>query len=1206
MVTLRVIQHTESQPNHYRVEVTLEVNGTIQLSESHFEFKVKEQVQENIRWYLEDFLQYPQDPAPKIADKVEQRMTEIGVELFEKVFHANDDTRQVWEGLCHHINDTRVEIVTGDRDATAIPWELIRDRESNMPLALRAGAFVRTNLQAVQHLQTPQIVDGKIRILVIICRPKGGSDVPFRSVATKLIKGLTDSGSEVFQLDVLRPPTYSQLEKVLRQAKEDGKSYHIVHFDGHGIYEDLKAKKTGKPPKKMRGYLIFENSDPQSQDLEELVHGELLGQLLAETGVSLLVLNACRSAYIEAPAAPSQTLADRKTSAYGSLAQEVMDVGVAGVVAMRYNVYVLTAAEFVANLYEAIAQGQNLGEAVTKGRLHLHAQPMREIAYNPLPLQDWTVPVVYEAAPVAIFPNSAGIPKQPFTFSQGDAIPVRQMLDSQLPKSPDAGFLGRDETLLALDRAFDTQSIVLLHSYAGGGKTSTAAESGRWYAQTGGVDGPVLFTSFERYVPLKQVLDKIGLVFGDWFEARGVHWLALNDSERRDKALEVLREVSVLWIWDNVEPVAGFPPGTESAWSAAEQQELVDFLQEARQTKAKFLLTSRRDEQGWLGELPIRIAMSPMPMQERVQLARAIAEKREHLLTEVQDWRPLLQFSQGNPLTITVLVGQALRDGLRTKEQIENFVGQLRAGEAAIEDDEREGRSKSLGASLSYGFAHAFTEEERKKLALLHFFQGIVDVRAFCLMGNIDKDWCLPIVRGLTRETAIALFNHATELGLLVKAFDGYYVIHPVVPWYIKILFEQYYSSDNDNSYGAVTYAFVKVKSSFGIYCAKEYEGGNRDIILELITEESNLLYAMQLAKANRWWSEVINIMQSLILFYEHTGRYRERINLVEKTALDFVEPSTGKPLPDREEQWSIITNAQIRIAIDKRDWNIAEELERHCVDWNRSRVTSALALPFSESLDRKQEQTIYSLAVSLINLGVILAEQGKPECVEVYEEAIQLCQLLSERSPEASLCFNLGKAYTDVSAIRNLEQAEGWYHRSLELCNQRRDALGISKCLGQLGLLTYDKFKEASNCQETNEQLSLYLNDAASFCHEQINWINQIAFIPSIKSANLAVPHNLLARIYGNTPDINKALSHYRQAIRYFEESGNLYGAARACVNAAANLAQVDRFDDALYYAQAATLKFQEYGSQAISDIDNVHQLIAAIEQAQKVKEIK
>ena len=129
-----------------------------------------------------------------------------------------------------------------------------------------------------------------------------------------------------------------------------------------------------------------------------------------------------------------------------------------------------------------------------------------------------------------------------------------------------------------------------------------------------------------------------------------------------------------------------------------------------------------------------------MPMQEPVQLARAVAQKHGRRLAEMEDWRPLLRYTQGNPLTITVLVGQALRGGVKTREQIEAFVAQLRSGEAAIEDEAGEGRSKSLGASLSYGFEHAFGEEERKQLALLHFFQGFVDVDVLVAMGN-PKAW---------------------------------------------------------------------------------------------------------------------------------------------------------------------------------------------------------------------------------------------------------------------------------------------------------------------------------------------------------------------------------------------------------------------------------------------------------------------------------
>jgi Transposase, Mutator family len=80
-----------------------------------------------------------------------------------------------------------------------------------------------------------------VRILLAICRPKGGEDVPFRSVAGLLAKVLTGSARDAFDLYVLRPPRFEQLAKVLRQAREDGTPFHAVHFDGHGIYADPAA-----------------------------------------------------------------------------------------------------------------------------------------------------------------------------------------------------------------------------------------------------------------------------------------------------------------------------------------------------------------------------------------------------------------------------------------------------------------------------------------------------------------------------------------------------------------------------------------------------------------------------------------------------------------------------------------------------------------------------------------------------------------------------------------------------------------------------------------------------------------------------------------------------------------------------------------------------------------------------------------------------
>jgi hypothetical protein len=228
------------------------------------------------------------------------------------------------------------------------------------------------------------------------------------------------------------------------------------------------------------------------------------------------------------------------------------DYGASGVVAWRYNVFVRTAAQFMAELYAALVSGLSLGEAATLARKQLHTAKG--------PIEDWTVPVVFEAAPVRLFPKTDGVLEI--------KLEATAAADSGLPQAPDIGFIGRDETILHLDRIFDTQSIVLLHAYAGSGKTSTAAEFARWYLQTGGLDRPVLFTSFEHPKKLPEVLDQLARRFEPDLERSKIQWLTLDYARRRELALQVLKQIPVLWIWDNVEPIAGFPKGTPSHWTS--------------------------------------------------------------------------------------------------------------------------------------------------------------------------------------------------------------------------------------------------------------------------------------------------------------------------------------------------------------------------------------------------------------------------------------------------------------------------------------------------------------------------------------------------------------------------------------------------------------------------------------------------------------
>jgi hypothetical protein len=422
---------------------------------------------------------------------------------------------------------------------------------------------------------------------------------------------------------------------------------------------------------------------------------------------------------------------------------------------------------------------------------------------------------------------------------------------------------------------------------------------------------------------------------------------------RRDIAQQILRQVPVLWIWDNVEPITGFPAGAASEWSVAEQQELHAFLAAARDTKAKFLLTSRRDEEAWLGDLPRRVRVPRMPMQERLQLAGAIVEHRGKRLADLPDLTPLLNFTRGNPLTILVTVGEALRAGISTKDQLDAFVGALRIGEAPFEDEETDGRSKSLGASLSYGFGQGFSEEERKILALLHLFQGFVNVDTLGLMGDPNAEWGLLSVRGLTRERAIGLLDRAAELGLLDAHGGGYYGIHPALPWYFRDHFERYYAAEEGDR---ARRAFVEAMGQLGKHYMWQYLEGHSQVISVLVAEKDNLLAAWGLAREHGWWSAIISPMRGLWSLYDGTGRdaagWRR---LVETIVPDFIDPATDGPLSGREEEeWSLVTDYRVGLARRERDWAKAERLQRILLGWNRERARPALETA-SEARNKEQ-----------------------------------------------------------------------------------------------------------------------------------------------------------------------------------------------------------------------------------------------------------
>ncbi|MCB0258035.1 MAG: CHAT domain-containing protein, partial [Anaerolineae bacterium] len=174
-----------------------------------------------------------------------------------------------------------------------------------------------------------------VRLLVVVSRPAGTGFIDPRSSAAPLLDALDPLGDAV-AVEFLRPPTLAALNARLRDR--DAPPVHVVHFDGHGVYD----------PAVGLGFLLFEDDRQERHDVD----AEQLGALLNECGIPLMVLDAC------------QTATPDERNPFASVAARLIESGVGAIVAMNYSVLVETAKRLTGHLYRGLAQGKAVSAAL--------------------------------------------------------------------------------------------------------------------------------------------------------------------------------------------------------------------------------------------------------------------------------------------------------------------------------------------------------------------------------------------------------------------------------------------------------------------------------------------------------------------------------------------------------------------------------------------------------------------------------------------------------------------------------------------------------------------------------------------------------------------------------------------------------------------------------------------------------------------------
>ena len=382
--------------------------------------------------------------------------------------------------------------------------------------------------------------------------------------------------------------------------------------------------------------------------------------------------------------------------------------------------------------------------------------------------------------------------------------------------------------------------------------------------------------------------------------------------------------------------------------------------------------------------------------------------------------------------------------------------------------------------------------------------------------------------------------------------------------------------------------AFVQSYSDWGRRVSQELRAGEADALARAEQNESNLLHACQLAREREWWEVTVGPLHALGALYEKTGRATIWQELVEDLAIDCVDPRTRGPLKGRDEFWRAVIEQRIRLAMRQGSFTWALELQKVAAAWDRSQVADTDGVPFDD-LDIRQRAGLMNLAESLNRLGAIARFDTVP-LHNVEEEAIELCERLGEDIKAADWSHDLALNYTEAPAIRDLSRAEKWLRRGLEYLPEQHPAK--ARFLAALGQVSWERFRTSRQGERPESELIRHLADSRQYYQRAIE------HDASSDYENLA-RHNLQ---YGHASysmgDIDRAVPHYREAIRYEQLRQNTFGAAKTRFNLSIALRDVGRLGESRKYAVAAFGELQRIDGPVSEDLfERARKLVMNIE---------
>ena len=969
---------------------------------------------QELRWYLEDFLDYPFPPRTDRAHELLGALGSWGCLAYKSIL--NSEVRRLLErGSSQGRPGLRLIIQSDDPRLLAWPWEALRRSED---FVLGQTLSIERRLEQEIHPVSVRRVlpTNCIRILMVTARPKEG-DISYRSISQPLVALIQREGLAV-EVDLLRPPTWQMLGWTLESRPDH---YHILHFDGHGDFQPVAGSPIGTS--QYLGSLLFESNSGG----EANIGSAQLCELLRQHPVPLVTLNACRSAM------PGPESADP----FSSVAAALLKIGIR-TVSMGYGVRADGARCFMSAFYEALFLHGSLADAVQAGRRRMWESPERVCARGRIPLQDWLVPVLYQQHPLD------------FDLSPSRPKPARRRQDSEVSRIPEEavqaasrlGLVGRDAAILSLERVLRRREAgILVQGLGGVGKTALAAGLLDWLEATGSEHEGYFWFHFADIPNAEFVFDRMVETLS------GIHAAADELDVKLQAIVEVFRRRPYLIVWDNFESLSGHAGSPDNAFAVSDRQLLIRFLASLNGGASKVLITSRSREE-WLGENECRLVpLSGLVGEERWEYCAAVLhELNLEIDQEDPDVARLIDQLEGHPLAMwAILPRLAEMSASKVIEALQSNLGKLKqAGNAA------EGR---LFATLKL-VHQSLPWELHPLLNLLELHQRFLDVDDLLTMAQgIDRSYWRP-------ERINRFVQALADSGLLHRRIAKIYEIHPVVVSYLR----------SNRAEGKVRQAWVQVFTDLMGRLANDFISRPLDEQRAFLgVHGAHLPLALKQAKRLRMESHFIALASFLAFQAQISRNYRRAGDLTERMLkgsrrcrnLEAEANALHRMGRIAEEQLDLDSAGKWyrrSLAVEKKRGNpigisgayhqlgmLAEEQQ----NWNKAEEHYHQSLAIREEFNDEK-----GAAKACLHLGRIAGRR------QAWDEAAAWCNRSLSLAEQADDQKHLASTYHVLGWIeheqQHWDQAERFYRKSLAIKKRLNDEEGFAKTANQLGILAY------------------------------------------------------------------------------------------------------------------------------------------------------